>query len=82
MSNDRRDPEKVLVSCYIKRQLRDDMRVVLDKAGISFTDFIVINILKLLNGGADETIKEIMEQFKEQDGRRAESKRKKNSKDE
>ena len=38
--NDRRDPNKVLVSCYIDKELRDMTKEALAKIGMTFTDFV------------------------------------------
>lgn len=72
--NDRRDPNKVLVSCYIDKKLRDMMKDALAKIGISFTDFVCIKIFELLNESADE----IIQKLKEQDGRTTQGKAKRN----
>jgi len=71
---DRRDPNKVLVSCYIDKELRDMMKLALSKIGISFTDFVCIKIFELLNESADE----IIQKLKEQDGRTTQGKAKRN----
>lgn len=71
---DRRDPNKVLVSCYIDEELRDMMKAALAKIGISFTDFVCIKIFELLNESADE----IIQKLKEQDGRTTQGKAKRN----
>jgi antitoxin component of RelBE/YafQ-DinJ toxin-antitoxin module len=73
---DRRDPNKVLVSCYIDKELRDMTKEALSKIGITFTDFVCIKILELLNESADE----IIQKLKEQDGRTTQGKAKRNLK--
>ena len=72
----KRDPNKVLVSCYVDKELRDMAKVALRKNGITFTDFVCIKILELLNESADDVIAKL----KEQDGRTIEGKAKRNRK--
>ena len=72
----KRDPNKVLVSCYIDKELRDMAKTALSKNGITFTDFVCIKILELLNESADEVIKKL----KEHDGRTTQGKAKRNRK--
>lgn len=51
-------------------------KVALQKNGITFTDFVCIKILELLNESADDVIKKL----KEQDGRTIQGKAKRNRK--
>lgn len=72
----KRDPNKVLVSCYIDKELRDMAKAALRKNGISFTDFVCVKILELLN----ESVDEILQKLKQQDGRTTQGKAKRNCK--
>ncbi len=72
----KRDPNKVLMSCYVERDLRDMMRKALKECGISFTDFVLSKMMEFLNYGADEILRGI----KSQDARTVEGKEKRNRK--
>lgn len=70
----KRDPDKVLMSCYVERDLRDMMRKALKECGISFTDFVLSKMMEFLSYGADEILRGI----KSQDARTIEGKAKRN----
>lgn len=53
-----RDPNKVHVGCYVDKEIRDMIKVILAEQGITTTDYIYYNLLKLLNKSADEILKE------------------------
>lgn len=71
-----RDPNKVHVGCYVDKDIRDMIKVILAEQGITTTDYIYYNLLKLLNKSADEILKEL----KQKDGRTLAGKARKNRK--
>ena len=72
----KRDPNKVSIGVYVDREVRDLIKEILEDKGVTLTDFIYAQFLKLLNKEEDELIKAI----KKHDGRTKAGKAKKNSK--
>lgn len=71
-----RDPNKVMIGIYIDREVRDEVKSILESQGVTLTDFIYAKFLQLLKKEENELIKEI----KKRDGRTKEAKASKNSK--
>lgn len=72
----KRDPNKVSIGCYVDREVRDIVKEILEEKGITLTEYMYAQLLKLLNKEEDEIIKSL-EKF---DGRRKEAKNAKNRK--
>jgi antitoxin component of RelBE/YafQ-DinJ toxin-antitoxin module len=72
----KRDPNKVSIGIYIDRDTRDLVKEILNEKGLTLTDYIHIQLLKLLKKEEDDIIKTI----KKSDGRRKDSIRSENKK--
>lgn len=72
----KRDPNKVSIGIYIDRDTRDLVKEILNEKGLTLTDYIHIQLLKLLKKEEDDIIKTI----EKSDGRRKNSIRSENKK--
>jgi antitoxin component of RelBE/YafQ-DinJ toxin-antitoxin module len=72
----KRDPNKVSIGIYIDRDTRDLVKEILNEKGLTLTDYIHIQLLKLLKKEEDDIIKTI----EKSDGRRKDSIRSENKK--
>lgn len=50
----KRDPNKVKLSFYVPRRLKDEAKEVLDEIGSTFTEFFTYQIYKLTKDKIDE----------------------------
>lgn len=71
----RRDPNKVMIGVYVDREVRDAVKSLLESKGVTITDFIYAQFLKLFNKKENELIEEL----KKRDGRTKEARAQKNS---
>ena len=71
----RRDPNKVMIGVYVDREVRDAVKSLLESKGVTITDFIYAQFLKLFNKKENELIEEL----KKRDGRTKEARARKNS---
>ena len=66
----KRDPNKVKLSFYVPRQLKDEAKEVLEEIGTNFTEFFTYQIYKLTKDKIDE----IKTEMRQLDGRTKEGK--------
>lgn len=67
----KRDPNKVSIGIYIDRDTRDLVKEILAEKGLTLTDYIYAQLLKLLNKEENEIV-DVLEKF---DGRKKDSAR-------
>jgi len=67
----KRDPNKVSIGIYIDRDTRDLVKEILAEKGLTLTDYIYAQLLKLLNKEENEIVN-VLEKF---DGRKKDSTR-------
>ena len=62
----KRDPNKVSIGIYIDRDTRDLVKEILAEKGLTLTDYLYAQLLKLLNKEENEIV-DVLEKF---DGRK------------